>query len=417
MIPISAKAFIYSVIHNENIDCDILDADIYKKMCRFYREEFTGKGINEFLAFLLNNKKKIYYDVLKNHIEQYVDIDKDEFEGIRQHLLSLYKSRRVLSFVTDVDISQINKMGVDTLIERMRSILDDIYEKQVSSENIDTSIVSAVDEVLNDVRDRANNPGIPGISTGYPSLDKKMKGYEEGQLIYIGARPSMGKTTFMLNSAYHVASNGYPVLIVSRESPKKRLIKRLVSMLSEVPINKIEFGENLTQQDIDEIRKAATYLKTVPIHIDGKFDRNFYDVLAMINKEIDERGIRVVFIDYIQLLASRGGSMNSEIGRISRELKLLANQKQVTMVVLSQLNRAVEAREDKRPILPDLRESGDLEQDGDIIMFLYRDYMYNRDKADPNSLEVIIAKNRDGESGLVELFYEPSKFKIIDREV
>lgn len=244
-----------------------------------------------------------------------------------------------------------------------------------------------------------------GLPTGFKRMDNLTSGLQRSDLIIIAARPAMGKTAFALNIAQNAAlKSGATVLLFSLEMAKEQLGQRLLSMESRVEMQRLKTGE-LEKNDWDRINMALDSLSKTNIHID---DSPGISVLEMKNKcrrLKAEKGLDLIVVDYLQLMKAEGKSDNrqQEISALSRYLKLLAREMDCPVIVLSQLSRAPEQRPDHRPILSDLRESGSIEQDADIVMFLYRDDYYNEDSETPGICEINIAKHRSGPTGKFDL--------------
>ena len=259
--------------------------------------------------------------------------------------------------------------------------------------------------------------GLTGLTTGFVSLDKYTSGLQKSDLIIVAARPSMGKTAFALNIAQQAALKGdASVLIFSLEMSKEQLGQRLLSMEAKVEMQKLKTG-NLEHADWDQIYEAIDKLSTAKIYID---DTPGISVLEIKNKSRRlkaEKGLDLIVIDYLQLMSIEGRveSRQQEISALSRYLKQLARELDCPVIVLSQLSRAPEQRSDHRPVLSDLRESGSIEQDADIVMFLYRDEYYNPETDKPNICEINIAKHRSGPTGTVEVTWLGKYTRFVDR--
>ena len=259
--------------------------------------------------------------------------------------------------------------------------------------------------------------GLTGLTTGFVSLDKYTSGLQKSDLIIVAARPSMGKTAFALNIAQQAALKGdTSVLIFSLEMSKEQLGQRLLSMEAKVEMQKLKTG-NLERADWDQIYEAIDKLSTAKIYID---DTPGISVLEIKNKSRRlkaEKGLDLIVIDYLQLMSIEGRveSRQQEISALSRYLKQLARELDCPVIVLSQLSRAPEQRSDHRPVLSDLRESGSIEQDADIVMFLYRDEYYNPETDKPNICEINIAKHRSGPTGTVEVTWLGKYTRFVDR--
>ncbi len=261
--------------------------------------------------------------------------------------------------------------------------------------------------------------GITGVPTGFPDIDEKTSGLQPSDLILIAARPSMGKTAFALNIAQNAAiRHKVPVGIFSLEMSKEQLVQRMLCAESNVDSHKLRTGK-LDEEDWPRLARAMGPLSEAPIYIDDTPGISSLELRTKARRLKAEKGLGLVIIDYLQLMSGRTASENrqQEISEISRSLKALARELSVPVVALSQLSRAPEMRADHRPILSDLRESGSQEQDSDVVAFLYRDDYYNPDTDKKNIAEIIIAKQRNGPTGTIELVWLPkfTKFASLER--
>ena len=278
-------------------------------------------------------------------------------------------------------------------------------------------------QVLPDVLDRLGEMSehenhLPGLSTGLSAIDQKITGLNKSDLILLAARPGMGKTSLALNVALNVAREGKTVAVFSLEMSREQLATRLLSSEALVENNRLRTGL-LRETDWAKIAGAATVLNRLDILID---DNPLLSVADMNAKGRRLEGLALVVVDYLQLMTSSGGGSRGEnrqqvVSDMSRMLKIMAKELNVPVICLSQLSRANEKRDDKRPMLSDLRESGAIEQDADIVLFLYRDDYYNEDSEKHNIAECIVAKNRHGETGKVELRWMPeyTQFSTLDK--
>ena len=250
-------------------------------------------------------------------------------------------------------------------------------------------------------------------------LDRKTAGLHGSELILIAARPAMGKTAFALNIGTYAATRaGCPVAIFSLEMSKEQLANRILCSEALVDSNKVRTGE-LEDEEWGKLAQTSGELSTAEIYVDDTPGISVMEIRAKCRKLKLEKNIGLVIIDYLQLIqgsGKRGASREQEIAEISRSLKILAKELNVPVIALSQLSRAVEGRPDHRPMLSDLRESGSIEQDADIVMFLYRDDYYNENSEKKNIAEVIIAKQRSGSTGTVELAWLGSYTKFANLE-
>lgn len=260
---------------------------------------------------------------------------------------------------------------------------------------------------------------ITGVPSGFTELDYRTAGFHGSELILIAARPAMGKTAFALNIAANAALKGNTaVAVFSLEMSKEQLVNRILCSESMVDSNKVRTGK-LEEDDWTKLAGTIGPLSEAEIYIDDTPGINIMEIRAKCRKLKLEKNIGMVVIDYLQLIqgsGKRSGSREQEISEISRSLKILAKELDVPVIALSQLSRAAEQRPDHRPMLSDLRESGAIEQDADIVMFLYRDDYYNQDSEKKDIAEVIIAKHRGGSTGTVELLWLGSYTKFVNLE-
>ncbi len=260
---------------------------------------------------------------------------------------------------------------------------------------------------------------ITGVPTGFADLDYKTAGLHGSELILVAARPAMGKSAFALNLATYAATRGKtPVAIFSLEMSKEQMVNRILCSEAMVDSNKVRTGK-IDDEEWEKLAYASGMLSESKIFIDDTPGISIMEIRAKCRKLSLEQGIGLVVIDYLQLIqgsGKRGASREQEISEISRSLKILAKEINVPVIALSQLSRAVEQRPDHRPMLSDLRESGAIEQDADIVMFLYRDDYYNEDSDKKNIAEVILAKHRAGSTGTVDLRWMGNYTKFVNLE-
>ncbi len=274
-------------------------------------------------------------------------------------------------------------------------------------QSMDTLVV----ELLDRVQEMADNPAdITGVPTGFYDLDRMTAGFQAGDMIVLAARPSMGKTALAINIAEHVALNeGLPVAVFSMEMGAAQLAVRVVGSIGRINQGHLRTGK-LTDEEWPRLTEAIERLRTISLHIDETPGLTPSELRANARRLARQCGkLGLIVVDYLQLMSGSSGSSGenraTELGEISRGLKMLAKELQCPVIALSQLNRSVEQRTDKRPMMSDLRESGAIEQDADIIMFIYRDEYYNKDSKEPGVAEVIIGKQRNGPTGTVKLAF------------
>jgi replicative DNA helicase len=266
--------------------------------------------------------------------------------------------------------------------------------------------------LLDRVNQMADSPNdITGVPSGFVDFDKMTSGMQAGDLIVLAARPSMGKTALAINIAEHVALNeGLPVAVFSMEMGASQLAIRIVGSIGRIDQQRLRTGK-LNQEEWPRLTEAMEKLRNVSLHIDETPSLTPMELRANARRLARTCGkLGLIVVDYLQLMSGNTSSSNgdnraTEIGEISRGLKMLAKELQCPVIALSQLNRSVETRTDKRPMMSDLRESGAIEQDADVIMFIYRDDYYNKDSKEPGVAEIIIGKHRNGPTGTVKLAF------------
>lgn len=272
------------------------------------------------------------------------------------------------------------------------------------------SLLPAVADRIDFLYQRENQGAVTGVPTGFDDLDERTSGFQPGDLIIVAGRPSMGKTAFSLNIAENVAlDTKLPVAVFSMEMGATQLATRMIGSVGRLDQHRMRNG-NLEDDDWVRLTTALGKLNDAPIYIDEGAGLSSFDVRARARRLHRQCGkLGLIVVDYLQLMAGTSGRASenraTEISEISRSLKSLAKELDVPVVALSQLNRSVEQRPDKRPVMSDLRESGAIEQDADLILFIYRDEVYNPDSEDKGTAEIIIAKQRNGPIGRVRLTF------------
>ena len=337
---------------------------------------------------------------------------------------AIVKDKSLLRRIAETagDLTAMIQEGTGTAREVLEAAEQRIYaiRQGRSAQGLEhiSSVILNVYERLNELA--ASEQAVPGLSTGLPDVDAAISGLNKSDLILLAARPGMGKTSFALNIPLHAGKfSGKTVVFFSLEMSREQLAMRLISGESFVDNKRLVTGK-LSEDDWTKIAAASAALNQTQILIDDNPALSVADMNAKCRR-VDNLGL--VVIDYLQLMTSAGGPGRSGDNRqqivsdISRALKIMAKELNVPVLCLSQLSRANEARSDKRPMLSDLRESGAIEQDADIVMFLYREDYYNEDSENHNLAECIIAKNRHGETGKVELQWLPeyTTFSSLDR--
>lgn len=310
------------------------------------------------------------------------------------------------------------KETLDDLLDQTEKSIFNIVQNRSATDF--QSIGDIVVDAMRSIEAAARSSGeVTGIPTGFFDLDYKTAGFQKNNLILIAARPAMGKTAFVLNIANYIAVKHNTVTaLFSLEMSKVDLVKRILSMHSKVDSQKMRKG-NLEDEEWEKLLESTKEVGSSKLLIDDS-SMTIADIRTKCRKFKMEQNLGLVIIDYLQLMNAGGRveSRQQEISTISRALKMLAMELNIPIIALSQLSRAVEARPDKRPMLSDLRESGAIEQDADVVMFIYRDDYYNHDSDEPGVAEIIIGKQRSGPTGTVKLGWQPeyTKFVNLQRE-
>lgn len=336
-----------------------------------------------------------------SHAKAYAELV--ERAAIQRKLIKAGTEIAEKAYGEDVQISE--------LIGEAEKDLFEVSDKTIKSD------YAALNELLPEAFDRIenlhNNKGaLRGLKTGFADLDKKTAGLQKGDLVIVGARPAMGKTTLAQNLAYNVATiNKKGVLFFSAEMSKNEIIDRIISDVAEVDNWKIRTG-NLSEDDFSRIGNAMGEMNETPIYIDDTSSLTILEIRNKARRAVHDHDIGLIVIDYLQLLQGSNryaGNRVQEVTEISRGLKILARELEMPVVALAQLSRNVTGRDDPRPILSDLRESGSIEQDADLVMFLHRPDYYHENEDDyekTNLTELIIAKHRHGATGKINLVFQ-----------
>ena len=333
--------------------------------------------------------------------------------------------RRLVTAGDEISTSALNPAGRDT-----KQILDEAETKvfQIAEEGARgrqgfieiQPLLTRVVERIQELFERANPSDVTGVPTGFVDIDAKTSGFQPGDLIIIAGRPSMGKTALALNIGEHVAvDQGMPVAVFSMEMGASQLALRMLSSVGKLDQQRLRTGR-LQDDDWPRLTSAIQKMHEAPLYIDETAAMTAIDLRARARRLARTCGrLGMIIVDYLQLMSasSEGENRATEISEISRGLKSLAKELAVPVVALSQLNRTVEQRTDKRPVMSDLRESGAIEQDADLILFIYRDEVYNPDTTDKNVAEIIIGKQRNGPIGRLNLRFDGqyTKFENLAR--
>lgn len=394
--------------------------DIYNSMIELYKKNINIDSVTLIEQLQKNNKlEKVggiaYITNLCNYVPSakncinYAKIVKEK--SIQRKLFNA--GNMITSLATESkDINQ-------TLAEAEKIMLD--ISKSSSNDDTIQEPMARMMETFKSLEERSNNHEegkCLGVDTGYKDLNKILGGFQKSDLVILGARPAMGKTAFALNIATKCAVKfNKPVSIFSLEMSKQQLDERLLGALGCTDLQKIREG-NLNNKDWERLTKAFDMLSKSPLYVNDEPYLTPQILKRRARRLKREKDIQLIIIDYLQLMAGdrRTENKQQEVSEISRQLKLLARELDIPIIALSQLSRGLEARQDKRPIMSDIRESGAIEQDADLVMFLYRDEYYNENTQDKNIAEVIISKHRKGATGTVKLFYKKEFCAFADLE-
>ena len=331
--------------------------------------------------------------------------------------------RKLVSASDEISTSAFNPRGrpVATILDEAEQKIFNIGEEGARTKQGFQAMETLVVKLMDRVQEMADNPNdVTGVPSGFYDLDRLTAGFQAGDLIVLAARPSMGKTALAINIAEHVALNeGLPVAVFSMEMGAAQLAVRVVGSIGRIDQSHLRTGK-LTDDEWPRLTEAIEKLRSIPFHIDESAGLSSGELRASSRRLARQCGkLGLIVVDYLQLMSGSsndGENRATELGEISRGLKMLAKELQCPVIALSQLNRSVETRPDKRPMMSDLRESGAIEQDADIIMFIYRDEYYTKEACkEPGVAEIIIAKQRNGPTGMIKLaFLKPiTKFESL----
>jgi replicative DNA helicase len=339
------------------------------------------------------------------------------YAGIVSHKATL---RRLIAAASNIaQFGYDEQAPLEQLLDKAEQTIFEVSQKNLKQNFIPiNSILSESFERLNELH--ANSGKLRGIPTGFRDLDKLLAGLQSSDLIILAARPSMGKTTLVMNIAHHVAAKeGIPVGFFSLEVSKEQLIDQLLAIESGVDSWKLRTGA-LEDDDFPRLNEAMAELSEAPLYIDDSAVTNVMEMRTKARRLQSEHGLGLIIIDYLQLIS--GGARSTEgrqqeVSEISRGLKGLARELDVPVIALSQLSRAVESRTPPIPQLADLRDSGSIEQDSDVVMFIYRESYYDKQTERENVTDILIKKHRNGPTGDVELYFHPEqrRFTNLDR--
>jgi len=368
------------------------------------KKQFELAGGATYLTYLANEV------VSSAHIQNHAQIVSEK--AILRRLIS--------AATTIIEDSFREKEDIPSILDRSEQVLFAVSQKFTIDK------FTPIKDILVDTFDRINelheNKGqLRGVPSGFKDLDNLLAGFQKSDLIILAARPSMGKTTLALNIATHVASREkIPVGIFSLEMSRDQLVDGLLTMEAGIDSWRLRTG-NLNEDDFPRLNYAMGLLSESPIFIDDSPTLSVLEIRSKARKQQAESGLGLIIVDYLQLMESKNRSSNDfnrvqEVSDISRGLKALARELKVPVIALSQLSRAVEQRPDKRPMLSDLRESGSIEQDADVVMFIYRDDYYDSDSEKKGVAQILVRKHRNGPTGEMDLFFHPELRKFTTME-
>ena len=334
-------------------------------------------------------------------------------------IVQKFIQRKLIGICTEIqEMAYDEATDVSDLMDKAQKAVFDIAEGNIKKDS--KEIAPIIDDVIKSIQEAANKPdGINGIPSGFQALDAVTSGWQPSDLVIVAARPAMGKTAFVLSMARNIAVvHKEPVAIFSLEMSSQQLVSRLIASETELNSAKLKTGR-LTQSEWHQLHSRIKALIEAPIYVDDTPALSIFELRAKCRRLKQKYGIKVLVIDYLQLMtagADMRGNREQEVSLISRQLKIIAKELNIPVIALSQLNRGVESRPDKKPMLSDLRESGSIEQDADIILFLYRDAYYNKESTKQNISECIVAKNRHGESGTIQMHFDGqyTRFTSVD---
>jgi replicative DNA helicase len=349
------------------------------------------------------------------YIKSSTEFTKENLPEFTKQIINGYKARSLVSITSNIN-KKVETEDIDTVISNLETQLGNLQENSASDKVVD--FYSATKEAWSDIEFRLNNPGITGITTGLKSLDLHTGGFNKNKLWIIAGRPGSGKScelaNMVLRGAEAMRDTGEYQLVFSLEMQNTELVSRMLANYTGVALEDILFG-TLTQKQLDSIQEGMKYFKTLPILLDDTPGTNLNRFTSVVRRYNRTKKIRVIHFDYLQLGVERDEGQMNELGRFTKGAKNLAKDIGATCVFYSQLNRSVESRDDKRPMLSDLRQSGNIEEDADIVLMLYRDEYYNGEKSKyKNILEHLIRKHRNGKVGMFTSKFDGSLMRITD---
>jgi replicative DNA helicase len=373
----------------------------------WFTDSMSSKLV-EVMTEMYYNNEAIDYVSLSKHFDRMQVIEIIQLQqqasgitDIKPHLMQLehdYIKKQVVEGVLSLDVTK-------ELNELVTDIQNVVERTTFSTHKEPSSIVKVTNKVVDQIVFNAQNGGnLTGKQTGWRFLDKYIGGYNEGDLIVVAGRPGMGKTAIALTLTKEFAQIGGKALFISLEMSNEQLAKRYISLIGDIANWKIRNGQ-LRENEILQVCDIANN-QTIEFFIDDDVDSRIGQIKAKAKLHKSTKGLNLLVIDYIQLIKGTKTNREQEIAEISRTLKLLAKELKITVMILAQLSRKSEERADKRPMLSDLRESGAIEQDADIVMFPFRPMYYEQEKPEMEEAELIIAKNRNGECVTIPTYFE-----------
>ena len=407
--------------------CDLLVPDsFYDPVNKKIYEAITSLGVNQRPIDMMTVTEQLRKDGTLEEVGGAVHIaeltarvySSANLEYHASIVAQKYLARRLITFAANIETKAYDESNdVEDLLQETESQLFEISQNQLKREV--TQIDPVINLALEQIQNAANNEsGLSGLQTGYRDLDKITSGWQNSDLIIIAARPAMGKTAFVLSMAKNMAVDyNVPIAIFTLEMSNVQLIKRLISNVASLEGEKIKSGK-LSHDEEDRLNSRIRTVYGAPLYLDETPGLSISELRTKARRLVREKGVRMIMIDYLQLMNATGlklGSREQEVSTISRSLKALAKELDIPIIALSQLNRSTESREDKRPVLSDLRESGAIEQDADIVCFIHRPEYYTRATQDGEGNNIkglaylIVAKHRSGGVGDVKLHFV-SKF-------
>ena len=357
----------------------------------------TDRNLLEQVGGLTKLAQLVDRTVSAVNIDQYAVLVEDKYQ--RRKLIEAGNNIVQLGYETAAPL--------ETVLDRAEQEIFSITQERPQQDLV--SIGETLNQTFQDLENRNEGLTLPGIPCGFYDLDAMTGGFQRSDLIIVAARPAMGKTAFCTNIAHHIAAGQQklPVAVFSLEMSKEQLVQRILSSEAKIESNRLRSGR-ISQNEWEPISTAIGNLSELPLFIDDTPNITVTEIRSKARRLQAEQGgaLGLILLDYLQLMEGTSDNRVQELSRITRSLKGLARELNVPIIALSQLSRGVEARTNKRPMMSDLRESGSIEQDADLVIMLYRDEYYNPDSPDRGIAEVIITKHRNGPTGIIKLLFD-----------